>query len=539
MNILNATDVTKKFLDETLFDNVKLTLNSGDTIGLVGRNGEGKTTLLRLLCGSESPTTGIISWKKNIKIGYLDQIPNYTDNEKVYTCLKSVFGELNIISEQLKLLEEKMSMDVNDIDELMLRYGNLQSYYEEHGGYEIDAKIRRVASGLNITHLLESQWKDLSGGERTKVGIAQILIKPTDLLLLDEPTNHLDFKSIEWLTNYIKNYHGATVVVSHDRYFLDETVNQIIEIDQKNLYPYNGNYSYFVEEREKRLLIEFEAYKTQQKKIKKLKASIKQLRMWASQSNPPNAAMYRRAKSMEKSLNRIKRLDKPILNSKNMKMELEDATRVSNRVIEMEDVTKTYDKLLFDKVNMLVRRGEHIAIIGDNGTGKSTLLKIILGVVSIDNGTIKTANNLKIGYLSQHEFENDADNNTVLNKFREEVNVSEAEARHILADFMFYGKDVFKKVGDLSGGEKIRLRWAQIVHTDYNLLILDEPTNHLDIEAKEIIEDALLNYEGSIITVSHDIYFLNKLFNTTYLLKNKSLKKFEGNYNYIKEKEYL
>jgi len=539
LNILNATDVTKKFLDETLFDNVKLTLNSGDTIGLVGRNGEGKTTLLRLLCGSESPTTGIISWKKNIKIGYLDQIPNYADNEKVYTCLKSVFGELNIISEQLKLLEEKMSMDVNDIDELMLRYGNLQSYYEEHGGYEIDAKIRRVASGLNITHLLESQWKDLSGGERTKVGIAQILIKPTDLLLLDEPTNHLDFKSIEWLTNYIKNYHGATVVVSHDRYFLDETVNQIIEIDQKNLYPYNGNYSYFVEEREKRLLIEFEAYKTQQKKIKKLKASIKQLRMWASQSNPPNAAMYRRAKSMEKSLNRIKRLDKPILNSKNMKMELEDATRVSNRVIEMEDVTKTYDKLLFEKVNMLVRRGEHIAIIGDNGTGKSTLLKIILGVVSIDNGTIKTANNLKIGYLSQHEFENDADNNTVLNKFREEVNVSEAEARHILADFMFYGKDVFKKVGDLSGGEKIRLRWAQIVHTDYNLLILDEPTNHLDIEAKEIIEDALLNYEGSIITVSHDIYFLNKLFNTTYLLKNKSLKKFEGNYNYIKEKEYL
>lgn len=539
MNILNATDVTKKFLDETLFDNVKLTLNSGDTIGLVGRNGEGKTTLLRLLCGSESPTTGIISWKKNIKIGYLDQIPNYADNEKVYTCLKSVFGELNIISEQLKLLEEKMSMDVNDIDELMLRYGNLQSYYEEHGGYEIDAKIRRVASGLNITHLLESQWKDLSGGERTKVGIAQILIKPTDLLLLDEPTNHLDFKSIEWLTNYIKNYHGATVVVSHDRYFLDETVNQIIEIDQKNLYPYNGNYSYFVEEREKRLLIEFEAYKTQQKKIKKMKASIKQLRMWASQSNPPNAAMYRRAKSMEKSLNRIKRLDKPILNSKNMKMELEDATRVSNRVIEMEDVTKTYDKLLFENVNMLVRRGEHIAIIGDNGTGKSTLLKIILGVVSIDNGTIKTPNNLKIGYLSQHEFENDADNNTVLNKFREEVNVSEAEARHILADFMFYGKDVFKKVSDLSGGEKIRLRWAQIVHTDYNLLILDEPTNHLDIEAKEIIEDALLNYEGSIITVSHDIYFLNKLFNTTYLLKNKSLKKFEGNYNYIKEKEYL
>ncbi|CAC7269397.1 ATP-binding cassette domain-containing protein [Staphylococcus epidermidis] len=537
MNILNASNISKSYVEETLFDNIKVTLNSGDTVGLVGRNGEGKTTLLRLLAGLEKPSEGIISWKKNVRIGYLNQIPDYENDTSVYKCLKSVFQELNAISEQLETIENKMAEDIESITTQMSRYGELQTYYEENGGYEIDAKIRKVTYGLNIDHLLDTEWGNLSGGERTKVGLAQMLIKSTDLLLLDEPTNHLDIKSIEWLANYIENFDGATVIVSHDRYFLDETVDQIIEIDQKMLHIYNGNYSNFVEEREKRLLVEFEAYKTQQKKIKKMKESIKQLRTWASQAKPPNAAMYRRAKSMEKSLNRIERLEKPTLDSKKMNMKLEEGKRVSNRVIEMENVAKGYDYLLFENVNMLVRRGEHVAIIGDNGTGKSTLLKIILGLTSVDAGAIKTANNLKIGYLSQHEFESDNDD-TLLNTIRGKINVTEGEARHILANFMFYGKDVFKKVKDLSGGEKIRLRWAQIVNTDYNLLVLDEPTNHLDIDAKETIEDALLDFEGSIITVSHDRYFLNKLFNTTYLLKNKTLEKFEGNYNYIKEKFY-
>lgn len=537
MNILNASNISKSYVEETLFDNIKVTLNSADTVGLVGRNGEGKTTLLRLLAGLEKPSEGIISWKKNVRIGYLNQIPDYENDTSVYQCLKSVFQELNAISEQLETIENKMAEDIESITTLMSRYGELQTYYEENGGYEIDAKIRKVTYGLNIDHLLDTEWGNLSGGERTKVGLAQMLIKSTDLLLLDEPTNHLDIKSIEWLANYIENFDGATVIVSHDRYFLDETVDQIIEIDQKMLHIYNGNYSNFVEEREKRLLVEFEAYKTQQNKIKKMKESIKQLRTWAGQAKPPNAAMYRRAKSMEKALNRIERLEKPTLDSKKMNMKLEEGKRVSNRVIEMENVAKGYDYLLFENVNMLVRRGEHVAIIGDNGTGKSTLLKIILGLTSVDAGAIKTANNLKIGYLSQHEFESDNDD-TLLNTIRGKVNVTEGEARHILANFMFYGKDVFKKVKDLSGGEKIRLRWAQIVNTDYNLLVLDEPTNHLDIDAKETIEDALLNFEGSIITVSHDRYFLNKLFNTTYLLKNKTLEKFEGNYNYIKEKFY-
>lgn len=535
MNLLNASNITKNYTEETLFDYIKLTLNTGDKIGIVGRNGEGKTTLLKLLSGIEKPSTGVVSWKKNIRIGYLNQTPQYEEDAKVYQCLKSVFQELNKVSEQLEELEDRMSKEIDNIDMLMARYGELQTYYDENGGYKMDAEIRRVAHGLNITHLLESVWGDLSGGERTKVVIAQILIQHTELLLLDEPTNHLDFKAIEWLTSYIKNYQGAAVIISHDRYFLDETVNQIIEIDQKQLHFYNGNYSYFVEEREKRLLNEFEAYQTQQKKIKKMKESIQRLRIWASQANPPNASMYRRAKNMEKALNRIERLERPTIEAAKMKMQLQEGKRVSNRVVEMKNITKRYDDLLYENVNMLVRRGEHVAIIGDNGTGKSTLLKVVLGMVSSDSGMIKTPDNLKIGYLSQHEFENEH-NETLLNVFREKVNVSEGQARHILANFMFYGEDVFKKVKDLSGGEKIRLRWAQIVNSNYNLLVLDEPTNHLDIDAKETIEEALLDYEGTIIAVSHDRYFLNKLFNVTYLLKDKKLERFEGHYDYVKEK---
>lgn len=535
MNILNASNISKSYVDKQIFENIKLTLNTGDTVGLVGRNGEGKTTLLKLLSKTEEPSSGVISWKKNINIGYLDQIPYYDEQKTIYQCLQSTFQQLNAISEQLEMLEKQMASQTENIENIVSRYGELQMFYEEHGGYEIDAKIRKVTSGLNIGHLLESHWGDLSGGERTKVSIAEMLIKPTDLLLLDEPTNHLDIQSIEWLTNYIENYEGAIVIVSHDRYFLDETVNQIIEIDQNTLHAYQGNYSYFVEEREKRLLIEFEAYQTQQKKIKKMQESIKQLRIWASQANPPNDALYRRAKSMEKALNRIKRLEKPSLESRKMNISLQEGKRVSNNVIEINNVSKSYNKLLFENVDMLIRRGEHVAIIGDNGTGKSTLLKIMLNAIPIDAGSVKTASNLKIGYLSQHEFK-DADDDTVLNIFREKVHVTEDQARHILAGFMFYGKDVFKKVKHLSGGEKIRLRWAQIVNSDYNLLILDEPTNHLDIDSKETIEDALLDFDGTIITVSHDRYFLNKLFNTTYLLKNKSIQRFEGNYSYIKEK---
>ncbi|MCS4487233.1 ribosomal protection-like ABC-F family protein [Staphylococcus americanisciuri] len=534
MNILNTSALSKHFLDHILFDQVKLTLNTGDIVGLVGRNGEGKTTLLKLLAGIESPSSGTISWKKNIGIGYLAQTANINDNTCIYTYLETAFQKLHHISQQLDTLTQQMVVDTENLDAYMTHYGKLQSYYESHGGYEIDAKIRRVAHGLNITSLLETTWGALSGGERTKVCLAKLLLQPTELLLLDEPTNHLDIQSIEWLAQHIKHYTGAVVIVSHDRFFLDEVTNQIVEIDQQQLHHYHGNYSYFVDEREKRILAAFEAYKTQQKKIKQMQKAITQLRTWASQAKPPNASMFRRAKSMEKALNRIKRLEKPTLNHKQMALNLTDNPHGANKVIQIEGVSKTYDTLLFKDVNMLVRRNEHVAIVGENGIGKSTLLKIILGDVIPDEGRVQIAQHLKIGYLSQHVFDKEA-NDTILNVFRKDIHVTEEKARHILAQFMFYGNDVFKKIQDLSGGEKVRLRWAQIINSDHHILILDEPTNHLDIDAKETIEDALLDFKGTIITVSHDRYFLNKLFHTTYLLENQTLTKCYGHYDDIKK----
>ncbi|OOV76442.1 ribosomal protection-like ABC-F family protein [Mammaliicoccus fleurettii] len=535
MNIINMSKLSKSYTGDVIFEDIKYDLNEGDCVGLVGRNGEGKSTLLKLMAGIESPTEGQISWQKNISIGYLNQLPNYEDGKLVYECLTEVFEEVNNISQKMQLIEAEMANETDKIELLLKKYGQLQELFEQLGGYEIDAQIRRVSHGLKINHLLNHTWEKLSGGERTKVGLAQILLQQPKLLLLDEPTNHLDISSIDWLADFIKQYSGAVVIVSHDRYFLDDTVNQILEIDQGQLHVYHGNYSYFVKEKEVRIINEFEAYQTQQKKIKKMEDSIKQLRLWASQANPPNAALFKRAKSMEKALDRIKKLDKPILEHKRMNVNLAEGQRVSNNVIELESVSKMYEDILFEKIDLLIRRKEHVSIIGDNGTGKSTLLKMMINQIEPDEGIVKRASNLRIGYLSQHTFEN-IDNQTVIETFRDVVHVTEGQARHILAQFMFYGEDVFNKISSLSGGEKMRLRWAQIVNQDFNVLVLDEPTNHLDIDAKETIEDALLDYNGTIIAVSHDRYFLNKLFDITYLLKDKKLTKFEGNYDYVKEK---
>lgn len=535
MNILNASNISKRYLDNTVFENIKITLNEGDKVGIVGRNGEGKTTLLNLLSGIELPSTGTMSWKKNVCIGYLNQIPQYKSDKKVYDCLKEVFHSTNVLSDKMTELEKRMTSNDNDLENLLSQYGEIQEQFEAHGGYEIEAQIRRISKGLNINQLLESDWGTLSGGEKTKVGLAQILLKSTDLLLLDEPTNHLDIDSINWLTEYVKNKNGAVVIISHDRYFLDETINHILEIDQQQLFSYHGNYSYYIVEREKRILAEFEAYQTQQKKINKMEQSIKQLRIWASQAKPPNAAMYKRAKSMEKALNRIKRLEKPVLEADKMKFDLQENKRVSNDVVELQHVAKMYNDLLFEDINVLVERGQNVSIVGPNGSGKTTLIKIILGDIKPDEGIVKRANNLNIGYLSQNPFSHHTCE-TVLETFRELVNVTEGQARQILANFMFYGTDVFKRIKDLSGGEKMRLRWAQIVNQDFNVLILDEPTNHLDIDAKETIEEALMDFNGTIITVSHDRYFLNKLFNITYVLEQNKLIKYEGNYSYAVEK---
>ncbi|MBY7142220.1 ABC-F family ATP-binding cassette domain-containing protein [Virgibacillus sp. NKC19-3] len=538
MIVCSIQNVTQTLGANTIFSNMACEIKQGERIGLIGRNGEGKTTLLHVIAKQVAPVSGNITWKKGLSVGLLQQNPDIDQRKNVQTLLFDVFSNLNRLRDEMIDLERKMSEETtpDQLDRHMGKYGELQEKFQQDGGYEIDAQVRRIMSGLQIEDLAEKEWKQLSGGERTKVGLAMLLLKAPDLLLLDEPTNHLDFLAIEWLTEFIKHYHGTILMVSHDRYFLDETVTSILEMDQGELIRYDTNYTNYVKEREERLLQEFQQYQDQQKKMKKMRETIKRLKEWANQANPPNDGLHRRAKSMEKALARMDVMKRPMLEQKKINLDFQMNKRSGKDVLTMENVSKQYgQKILFHHVHMHVRFQERIAIIGENGTGKTTLLNMILQAEMPDKGTIQQGSNLSIGFLSQHMLEMESER-TVLAEFREHVQVAEGEARGILAKFLFYGNTVFQKVQWLSGGEKMRLRLAELVHQNHNLLILDEPTNHLDIASKEVLEEALEQFDGTIIAVSHDRYFLDRLFPVTYLLSEGKLMRYEGNYTYARKK---
>lgn len=530
--------IAKMYGGNSIFEDISFEIKEKERVGLVGRNGSGKTTLIRLLAGEETPDTGQIHWKKGAAIGYLTQIPDYSDETTTKAVFRSAFTSLLQVEEKMKKLEAEMGMemDAEKLQKLMGDYGNLQDQFTINGGYEIESNIEKVVHGLNIHPLLDQPFYRLSGGEKTKVGLGLMLLKQPDLLLLDEPTNHLDLMAVEWLGDFLRAYSGTVLVISHDRYFLDEMVNKVIDLEDGEVNSYHTNFSGFVKEKEERLLKEFQAYEEQQKKIKKMKEAIKRLRDWANRTNPPNADLHRRARNMERALERMEKLHRPILNRKKMNLEMDATDRSGNDVIMLKDVSKRFgEKLLFEDVNMHVTYRERIAMIGENGTGKSTLIKLILQQLNPDEGELRVGSNVKIGYLSQSIFSS-IENKTVIEKFRDEVKVTEGEARNILARFMFYGYMVFQKVSQLSGGERMRLRLAQLMYQDINLLILDEPTNHLDIESREVLEEALDDFQGTILVVSHDRYFLNKLFGKIFWIEAKKIHCFEGDYNWAREK---
>lgn len=525
------------FATQKLFNHIKGEVMEGQRIGLVGRNGEGKSTLLNILAGTLQPTEGSVTWKKGSRIGLLEQSPDEPDELTVEQLMLAVSSELTAMQEHLAKMEKLMEdASPEEMDRLLARYGTLQDEFIQRGGYELDMKIDQVLNGLKIKQLKYERWGHLSGGEKTKIGLAKLLLQQPDLLLLDEPTNHLDLDAIEWLGAFISHYKGTIVLVSHDRYFLDETVTHIWELDQGDLIQYSGNYSSYVKEREARLLVEFQQYQDQQKKIQKMKETIKRLKEWANRANPPNAGMHRQAKSMEKALARIEILYRPVLEKKQMALDFRMDKRSGKDVVLLEEVWKGFgERILFHEISMHVRYGERAAIVGANGSGKTTLLNMIMGKEPVDAGEVKLGSGLSIGYLSQHTLEMD-NNRTIIEEFRDAVAVSEYEARPLLAKFLFFGNMVFQPVRQLSGGERMRLRLAQLMHQHHNLLILDEPTNHLDLEAKEVMEEALSEFPGTLIAVSHDRYFLDKMFPVTYWLRNNALERFDGNYSAAREK---
>jgi len=537
MTICSVNNITKSFGGNIIFENISLEIKNGERVGLVGRNGSGKTTIFQLLTGMESLDTGAIHMKKGTRIGHVAQIPKFDEGMTVYDVLNSAFKTEKELEREMRALEKNMEeeLEPSALQKLMERYGVIQEKFAFLGGYEIEANIMKVANGLQVTELFPRTFLELSGGEQTKVSLAYMLLQKPDLLLLDEPTNHLDLFAVEWLEKFLKEYNGTVMVISHDRYFLDEVVTKIFDLEDGEIHVYHTNYSRFVEEKEERLLHEFQAYQEQQKKIKKMKEAIKRIREWANQANPPNEGLHKRARSMERALERMEKLKKPILERKQMGLQFEGQERSGKDVVVMKEVSKGFaDHPLFNEANLHVRFQERAAIVGRNGTGKTTLLKLLLEEMEPDAGEIRIGSSVKIGYLSQHAYGNVKSN--VLEAFREYVAVTEGEARHILAKFLFYGPAVFKKVTQLSGGEKMRLRLAQLMYQDINFLILDEPTNHLDIESREVLEEALEQYNGTILAVSHDRYFLNKLFEKTYWIDEHKLFEFAGNYAWARQK---
>ncbi|GGF81567.1 ABC transporter ATP-binding protein [Paenibacillus albidus] len=541
--IIQCQNVQKYHGAQLVLNNITFDIRQGEKIGLIGRNGCGKTTLFHLLSGGERPDQGQISIRKGSVIGLLAQIQEADGNETVYHVLQRSFAE--VLAWQNRMRELELEMAATDAgtedarwNRLLKEYGSLQEQFERAGGYEVDASIQRIATGLGIgPGQYDRQFASLSGGEKTKVGLAELLLRQPDVLLLDEPTNHLDMDAIEWLEQFLKDYDGTVLAISHDRYFLDAVVKKVIEIEDGEAITFHTNYSGYQIEKEKRLLQQFADYQEQQKKIKQMQESIKRLIEWGNRSNPPNPSFHRRAASMQKALDRMVKVKKPILERKAIDLQLEQNDRSGNQAVILDRVGKAYGgRKLFSGASDVLRYGETTALIGGNGAGKSTLLRIILGEESPDSGSCTLGSRAVIGYLAQEAVPEDA-GQSVLRFFREEAGLEEGEARGQLARFLFYGPDVFKRVANLSGGEWTRLRFAILMHRRPNLLILDEPTNHLDIDSREALEEALEDYPGTVLAVSHDRYFINRCFGKLWSIENGRFSAFTGNYEYYKEKQ--
>ncbi|MGF9797249.1 ribosomal protection-like ABC-F family protein [Brevibacillus agri] len=537
MIIVATTQLEKSYGADPVLQGVTLEIKAGERVGIVGPNGAGKTTLFKLLAGIESPDAGELYRAKGTVWAYLPQSPHWTGEDVV----ASAFADVRHIQEQMRELEGQMALlyeNKAELNRLMQRYQKLQDEFEQLDGYQWETRMAQVTQGLGVSaELLATPFAQLSGGEKTKAGLAKLLCQKSDVLLLDEPTNHLDVESMEWLEQFLQSYPGTVLIISHDRYFLDAVVTSIYHVDGGEAEYYIGNYSAFAAEREERLLRQFAAYQEQQKKIKKMKETIKRLKEWGNRSNPPNEAFHRRAKSMEKALARIERIERPKMEADRMGLQFKKTDRSGQDVLIVKGVHKAYGgKPLFSDASLLLRFGERKALLGPNGCGKSTLIRMLLGEIEPDAGTLKLGSSVKVGYLSQQALEGDQ-NQRLIDAFRDVAKVTEAEARHLLARFLFYGEHVFKRISQLSGGERMRLRLAQLMHQDINLLILDEPTNHLDIEARETLEEALADFHGSLFIVSHDRYFLQKMVDGVFWVEDRQLVHDVGSYEEAREKQ--
>ena len=521
--LFRLADVYKSYSGNEILRGVSFQVNQSEKIGLVGRNGAGKTTVFRLITKEETPDDGDVFKITNLKLGLLEQHVDFTENETVHTAALSAFQRLHDIEAEMRVLEHEMAENVSD--EILEKYAELQTEFEQADGFTYTAKAEAILLGLGFAQTTwNTETEKLSGGQKNRLGLARLLLSNPDVLLLDEPTNHLDVNAVEGLENFLQTYEKTFVIISHDRYFLDRTCRRIIEIEQGKAVTYKGNYSQFLVEREERREQQQREFENQQSYIAKNEEFIR--RNLAGQKT-------KLAKSRRNMLERLERVEAVTADKSSGNFKLRKIERAGTNVLTVDDLAIGYsENVLARNINFTLHRGECLGVIGGNGTGKTTFLKTILGQIRELSGKLIWGTKTEIGYYSQ-QLEDLEDRNEIINELRRVAPMAEnGELRSFLARFLFFGEDVFKRVADLSGGEKGRLALAKLIYSNKNVLVLDEPTNHLDIPSREALEDALLSYQGTIITVSHDRYFLDKITTQIFAFEeNKKIEIFNGNYS--------
>ncbi len=532
MIILQANKIERSFAGEVLFDNINLQVDERDRIALVGKNGAGKTTLLKILVGEEEPTSGEINKKKDISLSYLAQDSRFESENTIYDEMLHVFDDLRRTDKQLRQMELEMGeKSGEDLDKLMADYDRLSENFRQAGGFTYEADIRAILNGFKFD---ESMWQmkiaELSGGQNTRLALAKMLLEKPNLLVLDEPTNHLDIETIAWLENYLVNYSGALIIVSHDRYFLDKVATVTLDLTKHSLDRYVGNYSRFVELKEQKLATEAKNYEKQQKEIAALEDFVNR--------NLVRASTTKRAQSRRKQLEKMERLDKPEAGKKSANMTFQTEKTSGNVVLTVENAAIGYDgEILSEPINLDLRKMNAVAIVGPNGIGKSTFIKSIVDQIPFIKGEKRFGANVEVGYYDQTQSKL-TPSNTVLDELWNDFKLTpEVEIRNRLGAFLFSGDDVKKSVGMLSGGEKARLLLAKLSMENNNFLILDEPTNHLDIDSKEVLENALIDFDGTLLFVSHDRYFINRVATHVLELSESGSTLYLGDYDYYVDKK--
>ena len=532
---ISIANAKKNYGFKNVLDGFALDVTSGEKIGLIGPNGCGKTTLFKLITKEEGLDSGSISIRKGANVRLLSQMPPVVDDEcTVRDILTRDFKDVFEIEAHMKELEKQMAVaDSNELERILDRYGKLQNRFMDLDGYTIDSKISELCNKFRIDeNMLNRKFNTLSVGEKTIVNLASIMLSNPDILLLDEPTNNLDIDTLEWLESYLKSYTGTIILCSHDRYFLDKVVSKIVLIERGKSEIFFGNYSYYLEENERRTLAEFEQYKDQQKMIEAMKRKIKQLQEFGKLAYPGGESFFKRAASIQKRLDKIELLDKPET-AKEIPLNFQMTDRSGKQVLMVRDFDLTVaDKDLLDQVSFDVAFKDRTCLMGKNGSGKSTLIKYIMGLYENEqeDNHVRIGSNVMVGYIPQTiTFEDD--NATILDVARKSYYGSETHLRASLAKFMFNGENVFKRVGTLSGGEKVRLKLFELMQKNVNLLIMDEPTNHIDITTQEVLEEALKEYPGTILFISHDRYFINEIAQKILYIEDKGITEYLGNYD--------